>query len=109
MRQLKEINEDIDKTTLEISFLQDRKERLMIEKNDRIFSDFCEKYGVKRGDIVELSDRSNFQVEIEGADGKYSPWIVCHKIGKNGNPHVHARYIRPDSFAGCKIIKSKED
>lgn len=110
MRQLKEINEDIETITNEITHLQDKKERLMIEKRDRSFSDFCEKYGVKRGDIVELKEHWFPHVKIAGASlGYIHTWIVCNKIKKNGDPDVYATYIRPDHFDGCKIIKSNKD
>lgn len=108
MRQLQEINEDIEMINNEMALLKDRKEELMKEKHERIFADFCEKYGVKRGDIVELIDRNHTRVKIAGASCRYSTWISCNKIKKNGDPYVYMTYLLPDNFAGCKIIKSKE-
>ncbi len=52
MRQLSEINKDIEEINGKIRALSAQREILSNERRERIFADFCHKYGVKKGDVV---------------------------------------------------------
>ena len=105
MRQLEEICKDIGVINNQINILTDRKEVLYKEKRDRLFADFCEQYGIKRGDIVELCDTNHTQVQVVGFDRNWGNWLVCHKIKKNGEPYLSTTTFSKSRFNGCKVIK----
>ena len=87
MRQLKEIENDIEAIYEQIRDLNEKQKVLYKERNERMLADFCEEYGVKIGDIVELNDSNHTQVQIVDMDYPYSGWVRCHKIKKNGEPY----------------------
>ena len=84
----------------------------MNERSEREFANFCEKYDVKKGDVVHI-DRCG-DVIIEGMDKTWGGWIVVRKIKKNGEPYKSVEHEIASMFEGCKVIghvddKTKED
>ena len=106
MRQLREIENDIEEIFNQIRALNEKQKVLYKERNERMLADFCEEHGVKSGDIVELNDRNHTQVQIVDLDCHYSGWIRCHKIKKNGEPYSNLTTQSVSLFDGCKIVKS---
>jgi hypothetical protein len=109
MRQLSEINKDIDVINNQVKVLEERKEVLYNEKCERLFADFCDKHGVKSGDIVELNNRVHTQLQIIGMNGPWYSWVLCRKIKKNGEPYASTTTFAPVCFDGCKVVKTQED
>lgn len=106
MRQLQEIKNDIEAIYKQIRDLNEKQKVLYKEMNERMFADFCEEYGVKSGDIVELNNSNHTQVQIVDMDCDYPNWVRCHKIKKNGEPYSNLTTQSVHLFDGCKIIKS---
>lgn len=109
MRQLEEIFKDIEVINNQMDILKERKEELYKEKRDRIFADFCEKHGIKGGDIVEINDKEHTRLQVVGMSSQWSGWILCRKIKKNGEPYLNTTTFTPGHFDGCKVVKAKED
>ena len=109
MRQLEEICKDIEVIDNRLNILKERKEVLYKEKRERLFADFCDKHGIKSGDIVELSDREHTRLQVVGISNQWSGWILCRKIKKNGEPYLNTTTYTPGHFDGCKVVKVKED
>lgn len=108
MRELKEIKDDMTFVDREIEALKEKRKALQEEKDERSFADFCEKYGVICGDIVELDDKEHLRVQIVGMNSRWSDWVVCRKIKKNGEPYRYTSSYLPTHFYGCKVIKHHE-
>jgi len=106
MRQLQEIENDIKEIFNQIRALNEKQKVLTAERNERMFADFCEKHGIKGGDIVELNDRKHTQVQIVDMNYHYTDWVRCHKIKKNGEPYSNLVTVLVEQFDGCKVIKS---
>ena len=106
MRQLQEIENDIKEIFNQIRALNEKQKVLTAERNERMFADFCEEHGVKRGDIVELNDSNHTQVQIVDMNYHYTGWVRCHKIKKNGEPYSNLTAELVHLFDGCKVIKS---
>ena len=109
MRRLKEINKDIEVINRQMNALKEKIEELYYEKRERIFADFCEKHGVKGGDIVEINDKEHTRLQVIGLSSQWSGWVLCRKIKKNGEPYLNTTTYLPEHFDGCKVIKSNED
>lgn len=106
MRQLQEIENDIQEIFNQIRALKEKQNVLTAERNERMFADFCEEHGIKSGDIVELNDRDHTQVQVVDMNYHYKGWVRCHKIKKNGEPYSNLTTQSTSKFDGCKIIKS---
>ena len=108
MRKLEEIAKDIKEIDEKIYTLKEQRQTLVKESSERAFADFCEKYGVKKGDVVH-TDRYG-DVMIDGVDNTwYCAWIKVRKIKKNGEPYSVCNTLSPSRFEGCKVIGHKED
>lgn len=70
MRKIEEIDKEIKGIDEKINALNEQRRTLVIERNEREFADFCEKYDVKKGDVVHI-DRCG-DVIIEGIDKTWS-------------------------------------
>ena len=101
MRELSEINIDIEETKGKISFFQAQLSNLIEERGERKFATFCENRGLKKGDIVSTNHYGDAQ--IVGYDTRFD-WIICRKIKKNGEPYATTCTMSPSQFDGCRII-----
>ena len=106
MRQLQEIENDIEAIIKQKRDLNEKQKLLIKEKNERMFADFCEEHGVKGGDIVELNNREHTQLQVVDMDYHYSGWVRCHKLKKNGEPYSNPMALPSWEFDGCKFVKS---
>lgn len=106
MRTLEEIKKDINATQGQIDLLRAKLNNLFEERGDRKFADFCEKYGVRKGDIVETATYG--KAMIVGFDGKYFDWVLVRKIKKDGEPYAITTSFSARQFEGCKIIGHKD-
>ena len=107
MRELSEINKDIEEIDGKIKVLRAQREILNDERNEHIFADFCEKYGVKKGDVVHTDLYGDMMVC--GIDARFSNWIQIRKIKKNGEPYSVFSTTSQRVFEGCKVIGHIED
>ena len=107
MRELKEINNDIQAIDGKMDVLRAQRNVLADERRERMFADFCEKYGVKRGDIVHTERYGDMMVC--GIDTRWDDWIQVRKIKKNGEPYNMVSTQSQSVFAGCKVIRHKEE
>ena len=108
MRKLEEICKDIEVIDNQMNILKERRGVLYNEKRERLFADFCDKYGIKGGDIVELNDKEHTRLQVVGMSRQWTNWILCRKIKKNGEPYVCTTTYTPGKFDGCKVVKTKE-
>ena len=102
MRQLSEIKKDIEEINRQINTLKAQLRILNNERKEHIFADFCDKYGVKKGDVVH-TDRYG-DMMVCGVDKRWDNWIQVRKIKKNGEPYSVINTQLPDMFEGCKVI-----
>lgn len=102
MRQLSEIKKDIEEIDGKINELKDQRRILNNERKERLFADFCHKYGVKKGDVVHTDLYGDMMVC--GIDDRWCDWIKVRKIKKNGEPYSVINTQLPDVFEGCKVI-----
>ena len=107
MRKLEEIDKDIKGIDEKINALNEQRRTLVNERSEREFADFCEKYDVKKGDVVQI-DRCG-DVIIEGMDKTWRGWIVVRKIKKNGEPYKSVEHEIESMFEGCKVIRHIDD
>ena len=107
MRELKDINKDIEAIDGKMAVLRAQRNVLTDERRERMFADFCEKYGVKRGDIVHTERYGDMMVC--GIDTRWGDWIQVRKIKKNGEPYSVVNTQSQSVFAGCKVIRHKEE
>ena len=107
MRELKEINKDIEAIDGKMAVLRAQRNVLTDERRERMFADFCEKYGVKRGDIVHTERYGDMMVC--GIDTRWGDWIQVRKIKKNGEPYSVVNTQSQSVFEGCKVIGHIED
>ena len=107
MRKLEEIDKDIKGIDEKINALNEQRRTLVNERSEREFADFCEKYDVKKGDVVHI-DRCG-DVIIEGIDKTWSGWIVVRKIKKNGEPYKSVEHEIESMFEDCKVIGHIDD
>ena len=109
MRQLQEIDKDIEAIDQQIFALNRKKKALTTERYERVFADFCEQHNIKSGDIVELNNYKHTQVQVVGMDIHYAGWVRCNKVKKNGEPYKNLTIFLPKEFEGCKVIKTTEE
>lgn len=102
MRELLEINKDIEEIDGKIKALRAKREILSDERRERMFADFCEKYGVKKGDVVHTDCYGDMMVC--GIDARWDKWIQIRKIKKNGEPYSVFSTQSQRVFEGCKVI-----
>lgn len=102
MRQLSEINKDIEEIDGKIKALRAQREILSDERRERMFADFCHKYGVKKGDVVHTNRYGDMMVC--GIDARWGDWIQIRKIKKNGDPYSVFNTQSQSVFEGCKVI-----
>ena len=107
MRELSEINKDIEAIDGKMAVLRAQRNVLTDERRERMFADFCEKYGVKRGDIVHTERYGDMMVC--GIDTRWGDWIQVRKIKKNGEPYSVVNTQSQSVFDGCKVIRHIED
>lgn len=110
MRKLEEITKDIKEIDEKIIALKGQRRTLTNERSERVFADFCKKYGVKKGDVVHTNSCGD--VMIDGAEKTCSAcsiWIEVRKIKKNGEPYRVCNILSQSAFEGCKVIGHKED
>ena len=102
MRDLIFIESDIHDINKKMDVLRAQLSNLKKERVERLFFDFCEKYKVKKGDIVRTKADGN--LVIFGLDINFPDWATCYKIKKNGEPykvlHSNLQFI----FEGCEVI-----
>lgn len=103
MRNLEEIDMEINKIDVKIRTLKEQRLILMDERSKREFADFCEAFGVKKGDVVHIGQYGN--VMIDGVDKAWLGWIAIRKIKKNGEPYKSVEHHLPRFFDGCKVIR----
>ena len=72
MRQLSEINKDIEEIDGKINALKAQRRILTNERKERIFADFCQKYGVKKGDVVHTDLYGDMMTVLHGIYGNGS-------------------------------------
>lgn len=106
MRNLEEINKDIKEIDEKIKALEEQLLTLEDERCERKFADFCELFGVKKGDIVRLKQNRNVII-----DGMKKTWgfIMVRKIRKNSEPSKRVELLVPNAFKDCQIIGHVED
>ena len=103
MRTLKEIDEEIRGLQEQRRNIEEKIKLLNNERGERMFADFCEKYNVKKGDIVKTL--SYGEVQICGMSGTYcTPWVICRKIKNNGEPYQSTVTHMAESFKGCTVV-----
>ena len=102
MRQLSEINKDIEEIDGKIKALWAQRKILSDERRERMFSDFCHKYGVKKGDVVHTNRYGDMMVC--GIDALRGDCIQIRKIKKNGEPYSVFNTQSHSVFDGCKVI-----
>ena len=107
MRELREINKDIEAIDGKMAVLRAQRNVLTDERRERMFADFCEKYGVKRGDIVHTERYGDMMVC--GIDTRWGDWIQVRKIKKNGEPYSVVNTQSQSVFDGCKVIRHIDD
>ena len=107
MRQLSEINKDIEEIDGKIKVLRAQREILSDERRERMFADFCHKYGVKKGDVVHTNRYGDMMVC--GIDARLGDWIQVRKIKKNGEPYSVFNTQSQSVFEGCKVVGHIED
>ena len=107
MRQLSEINKDIDEIDGKIKALNAQRGKLSDERRERMFADFCNKHGVKKGDVVH-TDRYG-DMMVCGIDARWGNWILVRKIKKNGDPYSVFNTQSQSVFEGCKVIGHIDD
>jgi len=104
MRELHEIQKDIEQARIDLDRANKRLSALYEEKRQRKFLDFCNTYDVEPGTIVNIPNFGT--VQIVGADrGEYS--VMCHKICKNGQPARNTISYSTSMFKNCEIIGFK--
>ena len=102
MRQLSEIKKDIEVIDGKIAALRAQRSLLADEGRERMFADFCEKYGVKKGDVVHTEHYGDMMVC--GIDTRWDSWIQVRQIKKDGHPcRVTCAHLQ-SAFEGCKVI-----
>ena len=107
MRELKDINKDIEAIDGKMAVLRAQRNVLTDERRERMFADFCEKYGVKRGDIVHTERYGDMMVC--GIDTRWGDWIQVRKIKKNGEPYSVVNTQSQSVFDGCNVIRHIDD
>jgi hypothetical protein len=107
MRQLSEINKDTEEIDSKIKALRAQREILSSERRERIFADFCEKYGVKKGDVVHTERYGDMMVC--GIDTRWGDWVQIRKIKKDGQPYCVTNTQSQCVFEGCKVIGHIEE
>ena len=120
MRDLEEINLNIEEIRGKIHELEEQYQSLIDERCERKFADFCYLYGVKKGDIVRITKKRNKEfnilpaarkrtVIIDGMDRTMMLWIRVRKIKKNADVSKLVEYLLPDEFEDCQVIGHVED
>jgi hypothetical protein len=103
MRTLQEIEQDIKAIEQKVQELKSQKSALDNEKRECLFSDFCEKYGVKKGDVVRTTKYGDFM--IYGINTNWLWYINVCKIKKNGEPYSSTTSLTPECFEGCTVLR----
>ena len=109
MTKLQVIENEIKTIEEQIRALDNKKSVLNYEMRKLMFADFCEKHGIKGGDVVELNDRKHTQVQVVDMNYRYKGWVRCHKLKKNGEPYSTLITFQSNEFDGCKVIKTIEE
>ena len=99
MRTKEAIQSDIQKYKDKLAKLED-------EFRERAFYDFCKKYGVKAGDIVEL--KIHGKVQVVNVEKYYTRFILCKKLKKDGEPANKFVSYHEGDFIGSKVVEHKE-
>lgn len=108
MRELKDINADIDKMNGEKRVIDDKLHELYIERGKRVQYDFEQKHGLKRGDLVELKNGKRLYYDFVRPFGGTLPWVYCRKPKKDGLPCFNTTSLTSESFIDCKIVGHQE-
>lgn len=108
MRELKDIIADIEKMYDEKRVIDDKMHELSIEHGKRVQYDFEQKHGLKRGDLVELSNGRRLYYDFVKPCGVTMPWVYYRKPKKDGSPSRNTSLTVPDSFTDCKIVGHQE-
>lgn len=103
MRTLSEINNDIEAIDGKMAVLKAQRNVLTDERRERIFADFCEKYGVKKGDVVRTKRYGD--MIVCGIDPRWGNWIQVRKIKNNGEPYVNTSTQPQTTFEGCEVLR----
>ena len=102
MRELSEINKEIEEIEGKIKALRAQRHILSDERRERMFADFCHKHGLKKGDVVHTEHYGDMMVC--GIDPRLGDWIQTRKIKKNGEPYGISNARSQRVFEGCKVI-----
>ena len=108
MRELKDIIADIDKMYGEMRVIDDKMHELSIEHGKRVQYDFEQKHGLKRGDLVELTNGRRLYYDFVEPYGVIQPWVYCRKPKMDGSPSRNKTLTMSDSFIDCKIVGHQE-
>lgn len=102
MRSLNEIQQDIQNLMPDFDAISSKMSALNKEMHERLFSDFCDKYGVKAGDIITIGDGDEFQiVKLQPLMHDY---IVVRTFEEDGTPCKHTCVLHQNLFEGCKVV-----
>lgn len=99
MRTKEAIESDIQKCKEKLAKLEN-------EFRERAFYDFCNKYGVKVGDIVELKIYG--KVQVVNVEKLYTRFILCKKLKKDGEPSKNFVTYYEGDFLDSKVVGHKE-
>jgi len=108
MRELKDINADIDKMNGEKRVIDDKLRELHIEREKRVQYDFEQKHGLKRGDLVQLRDGKCLYYDFVELYGSSLPWAYCRKPKKDGSPSRNKTSLGESYFIDCIVIGHQE-
>ena len=108
MRTLEDINADIYKMSCEKAVIQNKLNELNIEYEKCAQYNFEQKHGLKRGDLVELSDGKRLYYDFVKVYARVSMWVYCRKPKKDGSPTLNTVSMLDNSFINCKIVGHKE-
>ena len=100
---IEEINNDIKNVEKQIYDLKSTMSKFKQELRNRLFFDFCERFGRKDGDIVET--KAQGLVLPIGIDPFINEMVQVKKIKKDGTPYSYAKSIHKSAFYDCKIFR----
>lgn len=107
MRTIEEINKDIDAINSKKQELDEQLHQLRIERGEYWKRFYEQKYGMKRGDLIDLGREGKVYYDYVKPFGSFH-WVYCRKVKKDGTPSRTQTSFLPSSFDGCKIIGHAE-
>ena len=107
MRELSEINKDINATQAEKNRVDEHLHQLYIERGQRLQYDFEQRHGLKRGDLVDLGRFGKVFYDYVKPFGTF-PWAYGRKVKKDGTPSKTLVSFDFSVYDNCKIIGHAE-